>query len=136
MAFMPWSDKLKVGIAEIDLQHSWLVEQTNALHDALSEQAQPHILGNMLERLVDYTMNHFIVEEDLFNRLGYPETEAHKAEHDRFSAQVINLLEQHEQGELVGQQALELLKNWLTHHILKVDKAYVAHFRANGIEAS
>ena len=24
-------------------------------------------------------------------------------------------------------------KDWLTHHILKVDKAYVEHFRAHGV---
>ena len=93
----------------------------------------PAVLGEILERLVDYTMNHFIVEEELFNRLGYPEGEAHKAQHDRFSARVMDLLQRHEGGEGVGMEALELLKNWLTHHILKVDKAYVEHFRAHGV---
>ena len=32
MTFMPWTQALEVGIAEIDEQHRWLVEQTNALH--------------------------------------------------------------------------------------------------------
>ena len=133
MAFMPWGEALKVGIEEIDEQHRWLVEQTNVLHDALASQSDPAVLGEILECLVDYTMNHFIVEEDLFNRLGYPEGEAHKAQHDRFSARVMDLLQRHEGGEGVGMEALELLKNWLIHHILKVDKAYVDHFRAHGV---
>lgn len=133
MAFMPWSDELKVGIEEIDEQHRWLVEQTNILHDALARDSEAGILGEILECLVDYTMNHFIVEEELFSRLGYPEGEAHKAQHDRFCSRVMDLLQRHEAGETVGLQALELLKNWLVHHILTVDKAYVEHFRAHGV---
>ena len=39
----------------------------------------------------------------------------------------------HIQNHIVLDQTLELLKDWLTHHILKVDKAYVAHFRAHGL---
>lgn len=133
MAFMPWSDALKVGIGEIDEQHRWLVEQTNVLHDALAAGTASEVIGEIIECLVDYTMNHFIVEEELFHRLGYPDSDAHKAQHHRFCAQVMALLQQHELGEAVGVQALELLKGWLMHHILVVDKAYVEHFRAHGI---
>ena len=40
MTFMPWTQALEVGIAEIDEQHRWLVEQTNALHQALQGEAR------------------------------------------------------------------------------------------------
>ena len=36
MLFMPWSEQLEVGIAEIDKQHRWLVDTTNSLHALLS----------------------------------------------------------------------------------------------------
>jgi hemerythrin len=133
MTFMPWTQALEVGIAEIDEQHRWLVEQTNQLHDALQSGASREQIGALLEGLMDYVMNHFIVEENLFIRLGYPETEAHQAQHNLFSGQVMSLLSRHDCGEEVGADALELLKDWLVHHILKVDKAYVAHFRAHGL---
>lgn len=133
MSFWPWSEELEVGISIIDEQHRWLVDQTNALHDALRDRGGVEVIGEILEGLMDYTMNHFIVEEELFARLGYPESEAHKAYHNRFCEQVMSLLVRHEAGEQVGVDALELLKNWLTHHILKVDKAYVEHFRAHGV---
>ena len=45
----------------------------------------------------------------------------------------MSLLSRHDCGETVGAETLERLKDWLTHHILKVDKAYVAHFRAHGL---
>jgi len=134
MSFMPWNDEFVIGIERIDEQHRWLVDLTNALYDSLNGtdgEAQP--IGELIEQLVEYTMNHFIVEEVLFQRLGYPGEEAHKAEHDRFNRQIIDLLYRHEDGEAVSVEALELLKSWLIHHILKVDKAYVAFFKEKGV---
>ena len=134
MLFMPWNEQLEVGIAEIDEQHRWLVDTTNTLHALLStEKTQADEVGDILEQLMDYTMNHFIVEEDIFARLGYPETEAHKAQHNVFCEKVMDLLTRHDMGEIVGLDALNLLKSWLTNHIIKVDKKYVEHFRAEGI---
>jgi len=45
----------------------------------------------------------------------------------------MGLLTRHDMGETVGIEALNLLKSWLTNHIVKVDKQYVEHFRAEGI---
>lgn len=133
MTFMPWTEELQVGIREIDEQHRWLVDQTNALHDAMQGSARAEHVGELLEGLMDYVMNHFIVEENLFIRLKYPQTDAHQAQHNLFSGQVMSLLGRHDAGEEVGVEALELLKDWLIHHILKVDKAYVEYFRAHGL---
>lgn len=135
MIFMPWTSELEIGIAEIDEQHQWLVDLTNQLHTTMSQSEQDRErIGNILEQLIDYTMNHFIVEEELFERLGYPETEAHKAQHNVFCRNVMDLLMRHDSGEVVNTEMLKLLKNWLLHHICKVDKAYVEHFRAHNIE--
>lgn len=134
MTFMPWSSELEVGIEQIDEQHRWLVNQTNQLYDSLaSADTDAAEVGAVLEGLMDYTVNHFIVEEELFQRLGYPESVGHKAQHDKFIAQVMDLLQRHEAGEVTGGETLSLLADWLAHHILKVDKAYVAFFRDNGV---
>lgn len=123
MLFMPWGEHLEIGIAEIDEQHRWLVDTTNSLHALLSTgDAQAAELGVILEQLMDYTMNHFIVEEEIFDRLGYPESDAHKAQHNIFCEKVMDLLTRHDMGETVGVEALNLLKSWLTNHIVKVDK--------------
>lgn len=134
MLFMPWNEQLEIGIAQIDEQHRWLVDITNTLHGLLSAgNAHAEELGHILEQLMDYTMNHFIVEEELFHRLGYPESNAHKAQHNVFCERVMDLLTRHDMGELVGLDALNLLKNWLTNHIIKIDKKYVEYFRTQGI---
>jgi len=132
--FMPWTDELLTGISEVDTQHKWLVDATNRLHDELSKPAADGAaVGEILEGLVDYTYNHFIMEEELFERLGYPETAAHKAQHNVFTGKISDLLMRHESGEIASGEALELLKNWLIHHIMQTDKAYVAFFREKGV---
>ena len=134
MLFMPWSQQFEVGITEIDQQHRWLVNTTNTLHALLNtEDAQAQEIGSILEQLMDYSMNHFIIEEELFQRFDYPDSDSHKAQHNAFCEQVMSLLTRHDMGEAVGLDALNLLKDWLSNHILKVDKQYVEHFQAQGI---
>lgn len=133
MALMPWNAELELGIAKIDEQHRWLVDRINALHDELGQPAPSRqAMGDILESLVDYTMNHFIVEEEIFKRHNYPQIDAHLGEHNTFTGKIIVLLDQFHEGAEVGSETMTLLKDWLTHHILTVDKAYVPFFKARG----
>lgn len=134
MAFMPWTDEFVTGLPQIDEQHRWLVDATNQLHDEISkEEVDKDAVNNILHGLIDYTFNHFIVEEDLFNRYGYPESSAHIAEHNKFTRETASMLEKFEEGESVKEEALEFLKDWLSHHILKVDMAYVPFMKEKGL---
>lgn len=131
MTFMPWTSELELGFEEIDRQHQELVRLTNLLHEELCcPIPRREAIGEVLEGLVDYTHNHFIVEEVLFQRHGYPETAAHQAEHNGFTARAMDLLTRFEDGEEVSLEAMDLLKGWLVHHICQVDRAYLPCLRA------
>ena len=130
MTFMPWTSELELGIEEIDNQHKELVRLANVLHDEISGPApQREAIGAVLEGLVDYTHNHFIVEEVLFQQHDYPETPAHQAQHNRFTEKAMDLLLRFEDGEEVSTEALDFLKDWLVHHICRVDRAYLSFFQ-------
>lgn len=130
MTFMPWSDDFVIGIGEIDDQHRWLVDTTNRLYDEISkENPDSGEIGEILYGLVEYAINHFIVEEDLFKRYEYPQSDSHTDEHNSFNAKAVELLQDYENGKEVGEQTLEFLKNWLKHHILVNDKAYVPYLK-------
>ena len=131
MTLMPWGAELELGIVEIDTQHRVLVDLANAMHDEIRDVGpRSPVIGQILESLVDYTHNHFIVEEVLFQQHNYPETPAHQAQHNRFTGTAMDLLMRFEDGEEVSIEALEFLKDWLVHHICKVDRAYLPFFRA------
>ncbi len=133
MSFMPWTAALSLGIASIDRQHRWLVDATNRLHAEISKPEPCRaMLDEILVGLVDYTMQHFVLEEELLQRLGYPESAAHKAEHDAFTVTAMDLLLNVEAGKSVGPPVLDFLKEWLQHHILKVDRAYTPFLLAAG----
>ncbi|MDR2690114.1 MAG: bacteriohemerythrin [Azoarcus sp.] len=131
---MPWSEAFVLGIDSIDKQHRWLVDTTNRLYDQIeSHHPDQEVIREILEGLAEYTMNHFILEEDLFNRLDYPEAAAHKERHDQFTRHAIELLLKFEEGEPVSDEALSFLQEWLIHHIMKDDRAYVPFLKRHGI---
>ena len=134
MTFMPWSDEIAVGISDVDEQHHWLVDRINQLHTELSEPTpNKTAIGEVLEGLMDYTMNHFIMEEELFERHAYPDIVAHKAQHNKFTGTIMNALTDFEDGQHISTDILEFLKHWLTQHIMRTDKAYVPFLKAQGV---
>lgn len=135
MTFMPWTEEYAVGIEQIDEQHRWLFDCTNALYDGLSVSEPDHgQVAELLESLIDYTMNHFIAEEELMQRFGYPDFVPHKAQHDEFNARIMDMLQRHEGGEVSGVEALDLLVNWLINHIGVLDNQYVDLLKSKGID--
>ena len=135
MALMPWGDDFVLGIQQIDEQHRWLVDSINTLHDEVVKPSPDVVVvGKVLEGLVDYTFNHFIVEEELFQRFDYPETSAHKDEHNAFNQRIAEVLDQFENSGKLDESVMGFLKDWLSHHILTVDKAYVPFFKEKGVE--
>ncbi len=134
MAFIEWSEDLNLGFAEIDSQHHWLVDSTNALHDELHKGEPSHEeVTKLLNGLVDYTLTHFVTEELLFEWHHFPESESHTAEHQAFVRTVKVWMQRHKAGEKLDQEILEFLKAWLIQHIMKSDKAYAPFLKAKGV---
>lgn len=134
MTFMLWNSDIAVGLSDVDEQHSWLVDRINQLHGELSSPSpQPQAVAEVLEGLMDYTMNHFIMEEELLERHAYPDTAAHKAQHNTFTRTIMDALTAYEDGKNVSHDVLEFLKHWLVHHIMRTDKVYVPFLKAHGV---
>lgn len=133
---MPWSETFALGVNTIDNQHRWLVQATNQLHDLIASQNPDRSrVREILEGMVDYSMNHFILEEELFARFDYPETVPHTNEHNAFTRKTIELLLRFEREEstMIDKDVLDFLQHWLINHILKSDKAYAPLLKANGL---
>ena len=132
---LEWSDELSVGIEEIDRQHQALVDILNELHNGIVQKRGSEACRTILGELIEYTRVHFTVEESLFRILAYPGYTIHKREHEKLLEQIIGFQKkiQSEQATVTF-ELLHFLRNWLTHHILGTDKAYVPHLLAKGIE--
>ena len=134
MTFMPWNQAYSVGLENVDEQHRWLFDATNRLHNEVSKTVRSRlVIGDILEGLMDYTMNHFIMEEELFQRYSYPDAQAHKALHDKFTATIMGMVTNFENGANIENEMLEMLKHWLVQHIMQTDTAYIPFFREQGV---
>jgi hemerythrin len=124
-----WTDDLATGIDVIDHQHMRIVDNINQMEEAMGRQDR-HLIGHLLDELIDYTLSHFAFEESLQLEAGYKYARPHKAIHDAFAKRVARYQERHNAGEDVSHQVYEMLCTWLVHHIKRDDMAYVAEVRS------
>lgn len=134
MALLPWNDELVLGIAKIDEQHRGLVDQINALNEAATSAAPARTaLCDLLDALVGNTMNHFVVEEELLKRHGYPQISVHQEEQNSLTGTIMDLLDKLQSGSAeLGKDTLSQLKDRLTHHIRVVDKSCAPFLKSKG----
>lgn len=123
MPQLEWPQELNTGIDIIDSQHRRIVQYINELHDA-KQKKDPHLVGEVLGELVDYTISHFAFEESLMEKAGYPFLEPHKRVHGLFVERVSGFVERHKQGEDVTEELLYMLTKWLFNHIKSEDRDY------------
>jgi methyl-accepting chemotaxis protein len=130
-ALLDWSPTLMVGHRDIDEQHQKLIAIANRLNEALAAGQGREACGRILEELIDYTVKHFAFEENLMRQRGYPQTEAHLAEHKKLIAGVSDFKRRFDAGDVaVGTQLMAFVSDWLVGHIMKVDKALARSLNA------
>ena len=134
MALIQWSEALSVDVEEIDEQHYTIIKRINEIYDSMNRGKGQAVLGNILECLTEYTVDHFNTEEKYFERFGYPEAEAHREEHTRFVERVTAFEAEFKAGKIgLSSEILNFLKDWLTDHIQGSDKKYGPFFNENGL---
>ena len=135
MDILKWDESFSVGIKSIDDQHKRLVTCINTLYREMSLGKGKEVLASIMEELLAYTQTHFAYEEELFERLGYPDGPSHREEH----LLLIKKVQEYSGGVNVGSRTSALtvsnfLKDWLYSHILNTDKKYASFFAGHGIE--
>ncbi len=135
MALIEWKDEYSVGVQQIDVQHKRLFEILNEFYDDIMAIRGQEVLQKVVNDLSEYAVIHFKTEEDIMTKIGYPDYDAHKKEHETFVQKVIDLQKNLQGGGFVlSIDVLNFLKDWLVHHILKVDKQYTEFFHKHGIK--
>jgi hemerythrin len=135
MTFFRWSDNIRIGIDIFDAEHMQLVAIMNELYESLLSGSAAIILNSVLDGLVNYGERHMRHEEATFADTNYPHARWHTRQHDAFRKRILALRQQTEtvSGNAVAIETLTFLKNWLTKHIDKEDRAYAEYLTAKGI---
>jgi hemerythrin len=134
MALIVWGPQLSVKVKEIDDQHRKLVSLVNNLHDAMKEGRGKDIMKKTLAELADYTIYHFSTEEKLFQKYAYPKYPDQKREHDKLTAQVLDLKKKVDSGaSVVTMEVMNFLKDWLSSHIMGADMKGGEYLNSKGV---
>jgi len=132
MSLFEWRDKYSVKIQRFDEAHKKIIDSMNELHDIIKFKKDNAALEKVLNELFGYTKTHFNDEINLMEQYGYPELNEHKAEHDKFIAQIEDIKEKlGNQANLLNIQLLYFLKDWLINHIMVTDMKYSEFFLKN-----
>jgi len=129
-----WTPQLSVDIREIDEQHQRLIDIINEMFDALKAARGKEAVEIVLPKLVDYTKVHFANEERLMQKHGYPGYVKHKGLHDTLTKKVVEYADRVKEGKSTAAvELMDFLKNWLTKHIVGVDKKYSPYLKSKGV---
>ena len=123
-AYFHWTTSMDLGDTEINRQHRRLVDLANEVHRLRQQSLGSASARRIIDALASYTVTHFAYEERALEQTGYPQLEQHRLEHRRLVEQVLAFKSRIDRGESVGSELLEFVKQWLTQHILKSDRAY------------
>jgi len=124
--FIVWNDSDSLGIPIIDEQHRGIVSAINSLHYLSRTKYAKESLAAVVKIMHEYCEIHFITEEGVMARIGYPELPAHRALHERLLRKSI----------AVGYESvhmndpteyLNFLKDWWLNHIGKQDRLYAPY---------
>ena len=119
-----WNSSLETGNAVVDRDHQALINQINALDDALKQGTAKEQIGPMIGFLNQYVRAHFAREEDIMRAVKCPASgqncTAHRALIGKLDGWVTRLNADGATTSLV----LEIYREssaWLQQHIVKVD---------------
>ena len=120
---LKWTSALSVGIEEIDVQHQELFRRAERLLAGL-HQGEPEEIGGLIDFLHEYAVVHFGAEEAAMRAASFPGYVRHKAEHDRFIGDLLDLGDQHDRrgsGAFLSLRLSHWLTGWLKEHVSRTD---------------
>ncbi len=124
MTVMDWSEALRLGVEEMDLQHQRLIELINRLHDLHEAEASAVEQGKTLDELAKFCVEHFTEEEAYMERVGFAGLAAHKHIHQQLLEEFTEHSEAFEKTGAFTSKFFSFLKLWLKAHINGIDRQY------------
>ena len=127
--FFKWDNSYSVNSDILNEQHQELFRITNDLYEAFSKNAHKEQLGNIIERLYDYSKYHFSEEEKMLKAKGIRISPDHVMKHREFENNIKEYKEKFESGRFtVTYEMMNFLRTWLMEHIKGTDQEYAGSF--------
>lgn len=120
-----WSDRLDVGVEEMNNEHKMLINKMNRVETLAEKGASKRELSVAIDDLGKYTIQHFADEEAWMEKVGFPQLRAHKHVHQNMLTKFTSFAEAFAAGDgKLPDGFVHFLNFWLRAHISGVDKRY------------
>ena len=135
-----WEESYEIGNAAIDAEHRELLAIVDELEstDAETHRSSAVILG-VLSHLMDSTLAHFMMEEQLMLEVGYPANLRVQMieQHREFTSYARLRVLEYRAGMLASVLPLQaFLAEWLTVHEFGMDRLFAEFMRTGGSAVS
>lgn len=122
MTILSWNKQYLIGDWVIDDEHKGLFDLVNEFHTHWIEQRRPQEIAGILNKLMQYSEQHFSHEEEIMAGVDYPKLAHHQQEHEKLVQTIFKLNEEFAQrGSLAAQDVQLFCKHWLVDHIVYSD---------------
>jgi diguanylate cyclase (GGDEF)-like protein/hemerythrin-like metal-binding protein len=135
---LAWKPAYEAGIEHIDAEHRELFRLANLLMEQSVAESGGNTFPEAAKRLLDHVATHFTNEEAMLREHGYPDTDAHAAQHRQLLARAKSLFvgdgtRRPTLGEIASFFAIDVV----ALHMLQADRAFYPLLRdANSASAS
>lgn len=130
MSNITWKESFSIGIRVIDDQHRRLIEIINELYDAQRIGTSQFIMNGVINRLEEYTIYHFKLEEEMQSLNLYPYFNEHIEEHQEFIGKLAEFKRDAIRNNLLlSIKTIDYLKDWTINHILGSDRDFGEYLR-------
>ena len=124
-----WDESMETGDPHMDRQHREIIELVDRLDAIKADDAAGSSTHEILDHVMDLTLTHFITEELLMVRVGYP-TEAQERmleQHRDFKSYARIRVLEFRAGDRSGLALLPgFLRMWLVEHEFGLDREFVS----------
>lgn len=121
-----WTAEYKTGISIIDTQHENLFALYNEMVNHYNSQ-NVSTLNSTIDTLIKYIQQHFSYEESLMEKYEYAGIADHMEKHSSFIEHVMELAIGNADQQINEHffDFAKFLEDWLTNHIMVVDRGYI-----------
>jgi hemerythrin len=130
--FIEWKPEYILGIEDIDLQHHFFLNLINRLANEFTLSNHIEYKTALIRELNAYASFHFISEENMMFRAGYPLLEQHKKHHLDLIEKLSNKGNSFRLNPTIeeGKNTINFLVNWFFEHTSKEDRLFTDYLHA------
>lgn len=127
MAIVEWRDQMSLDYLPLDEEHKAFLDVVNRSVPA-ARAGDFKTMDLVFEACYDYVRNHFSHEEDVMERVSFPDIEAHMQAHRTFIQNISEFRKKYESAKTQTEKQRQAIKTsdflslWFLGHVLSRDK--------------